>query len=106
MNRGQLPTKKLIGIHSTMHLMHPNYCQITIIIMYTISCLWNIIIIILSCAHNYGVHTHNNSRITSTSRWSQRDHLMESLVLVSAAIPYKREILLMMHKILLLNQVL
>ena len=69
--------------------------------MYT--CVYNIIT--LSCAHNYCVYTHNNSRITSTSHWSQRDLLVESLVLIPAAIPCK-QILLMMHKILLLNQVL
>ena len=34
MNRGQLPTNSyltVIGMHLTMHLMHPNYYQITII---------------------------------------------------------------------------
>ena len=31
-SRGQLPSYlTVIGVHSTMHLMHPNYCQITII---------------------------------------------------------------------------
>ena len=30
MNRGQLPSYlTVIGVYSTMHLVHPNYCQIT-----------------------------------------------------------------------------
>ena len=49
MNRGQLPTNSYLtvtGVHSTMHLMHPNYWQITIM-----------------CMHRYNVVPHIHVRV-------------------------------------------
>ena len=55
MNRGQLPTNSylpVIGVHSTMHLVHPNYWQITIIcvIVHTIINFVNL--------HDQGIQLH------------------------------------------------
>ena len=58
MNRGELPTNShltVIRVHSTMHLMHPNYCQITIIILqvYNVSVRTQLGVLCTSQVYNY-----------------------------------------------------
>ena len=57
----QLPTNSsyltIIGVHSTMHLVHPNYCQITTICMYSVawdqhtSRIWHTDIVRVNAVH-------------------------------------------------------